>query len=170
MQVSPIVAHLMASALRAESHGDPSTVMQMHTLRVLSNGPLTLKQLAATRPVSLPTLSRSVDAMVRKSWLERVPHPHDRRQVLLRLTDAGRAEFERLRELVIGKMAHLFSLLSEEDRQTLDRALGIIERMTCDPDFHNSLNSDIPALRSSTQPKRRQQNGGNTHERTTRKA
>ncbi|MFN3706269.1 MAG: MarR family winged helix-turn-helix transcriptional regulator [Thermoflexales bacterium] len=166
MQVSPIVVHMMASALRADTRADPSTVMQMHTLRMLSNGPLTLKQLAAMRPVSMPTLSRSVDAMVRKAWLKRVPHPADRRQVLLQLTEAGQAEFQRMCDVVLGKMTQMFALITPEERQILEHALSIIEQL---------------ATRTPLRPARTQRSarpiatagvnsGGNKRERSTNRA
>lgn len=127
LRLAPQIAHLVASTLRSE--GDPNTLMQAHTLRMLSEGPRSFKELVALRRVSAPTLSRTLNALVKRGWVERVPHAHDRRQRLLRLTPAGMAEFERLRLQVQAQLAQRFRLLNPEERLTLWRALGILERV-----------------------------------------
>ncbi|MCS7087725.1 MAG: MarR family transcriptional regulator [Thermoflexales bacterium] len=126
MQLVPQMAHAVAEALRSD--GDPNTLMQAHTLRMLSEKPRSFKELVALRRVSAPTLSRTINALVKRGWVERVPHAHDRRQVLLRLTPAGLAEFERLRAQVQAHLAARFCRLSPADRATLWRALNVLER------------------------------------------
>jgi DNA-binding MarR family transcriptional regulator len=63
---------------------------QWATLRLLSPAALTISELARAKAVSLPTMSRSVDLLARRGWVERCADDADRRQTLVRLTDDGR--------------------------------------------------------------------------------
>ena len=56
----------------------------------IADGPCTLSRLAKHQAVSLPTVSRSVDMLVRRGLVERCVDNSDRRQTLVRLTQDGR--------------------------------------------------------------------------------
>ncbi|MCS6773468.1 MAG: MarR family transcriptional regulator [Anaerolineae bacterium] len=127
MQLAPLMAHTMAEALRND--GDANTLTQAYTLRVLSESPRTFKELVAMRRVSAPTLSRSIEAMVRRGWVERVPHPSDRRQRQLQLTAEGQAEFERLRSRVQQHLARRFDSLDDKARRLLWQSLALLEEI-----------------------------------------
>jgi DNA-binding MarR family transcriptional regulator len=49
-----------------------------------------MSSLARHLAVSAPTISKSVDMLVRRGWLERWVDKHDRRQTMVRLTPQGR--------------------------------------------------------------------------------
>ena len=57
----------------------------------LSRAPLSQRQLAAACGVTEQTTSRVVARMERTGYVTRTPHPGDRRQLVLSITDAGRA-------------------------------------------------------------------------------
>src|SRR5262245_62880743 len=59
-------------------------------LMKIAQGPCTMSDLARHQAVSLPTISRSVDLLVRRRWVERLIDKSDRRQTLVRLTAEGR--------------------------------------------------------------------------------
>ena len=63
---------------------------QMGTLMKVAMGPCTMSTLARHQAVSLPTMSKSVDMLVRRGWLERWADKRDRRQTMVRLTVEGR--------------------------------------------------------------------------------
>ena len=63
---------------------------QMGTLMKVALAPCTMSTLARHQAVSLPTISKSVDMLVRRGWLERWVDTHDRRQTMVRLTGEGR--------------------------------------------------------------------------------
>jgi DNA-binding MarR family transcriptional regulator len=63
---------------------------QMGMLMKVAMGPCTMSALARYQAVSLPTISKSVDMLVRRGWLERWVDKHDRRQTMVRLTGEGR--------------------------------------------------------------------------------
>jgi DNA-binding MarR family transcriptional regulator len=129
MQTLPGLGHVIASAMRSILESDLNTMMQAHTLRILSEKPLTFKELVAYRRVAPPTLSRSIDAMARRGWVERAPHPTDRRQVLLQLTDAGHAEFKMLESKLLEKLAERLAHLTKEEQQTVSDAFDALLRV-----------------------------------------
>ncbi|NHB84800.1 MarR family transcriptional regulator [Tessaracoccus sp. HDW20] len=54
-------------------------------------GPQTPTQLAAHDRVSAPSMTKTVNCLAEDGLVERFPHPDDRRQVLVRPTEAGHA-------------------------------------------------------------------------------
>lgn len=54
-------------------------------------GPQTPTQLAAHELVSAPSMTRTINCMVAEGLVERIPHPADRRQILVRPTERGDA-------------------------------------------------------------------------------
>lgn len=52
-------------------------------------GPQTPTQLAAHDRVSAPSMTRTINCMVDEGLVERLPHPDDRRQILVTPTDRG---------------------------------------------------------------------------------
>lgn len=63
---------------------------QMGSLMKIGAGACSITDLARRKAVSLSTVSKSVDMLVRRGWVERWVDTHDRRQTLIRLTVAGR--------------------------------------------------------------------------------
>ena len=68
----------------------PIELTQRSSLKRISRGPCTMSDLARHKGVGLPTISKSVDMLVRKGWVERWVDKSDRRQTLVRLTASGR--------------------------------------------------------------------------------
>jgi len=68
----------------------PIELTQWSALKRISRGPCTMSDLARHKGVGLPTISKSVDMLVRKGWAERWVDKSDRRQTLVRLTASGR--------------------------------------------------------------------------------
>jgi len=67
------------------------SVPQCYGLEALvQEGPLTLGELASRLYLEKSTASRVVDALERKGYVTRAPHPGDRRALQLKVTPAGR--------------------------------------------------------------------------------
>jgi DNA-binding MarR family transcriptional regulator len=96
---------------------------QWTTLRLLAARPCTMSEIARHKAVSLPTMSRSVDMLVKRGWVERCVDDSDRRQTLVRLTSAGHELLadcrRRFEELIDAKLA----ALSDEQRERLTASL-----------------------------------------------
>ncbi|MBB4040972.1 DNA-binding MarR family transcriptional regulator/GNAT superfamily N-acetyltransferase [Microvirga flocculans] len=74
-------------------------------------------------------LSRLMKRFSARGLIERTPLEGDRRQVLLSLTDAGRAAFAPLNDASAAQVGAMLSDLSAGERQQLVRAMQIVERL-----------------------------------------
>jgi DNA-binding MarR family transcriptional regulator len=86
------VVMLVMRTVAADMRRSPGALAppQMGTLMKVSVAPCTMSALARHLAVSAPTVSKSVDMLVRRGWLERWVDTHDRRQTMVRLTAEGR--------------------------------------------------------------------------------
>src|SRR4051794_22587282 len=84
----------LSRRLRTESTGHAGQV-SIGGISVLGHlyreGERTLGQLAAVERVQPPSMTRTVNCLEQDGLVERAPHPTDGRQVVVRLSDAGRA-------------------------------------------------------------------------------
>ena len=96
---------------------------QWTTLRMLAAGPCTMSELARHKAVSLPTVSRSVDMLVRRGWVERCVDDSDRRQTLVRLTVDGRRILAECRRRFEDLLAEKLDALSDRQRADLTTSL-----------------------------------------------
>lgn len=79
--------------------------------------------------LSLPTLSRAVDTLVRRGYVRRSEDADDRRVKRLRLTAKGRTTIDHLIAIRAAEFEAVLETLSEEERERLARAIEpILER------------------------------------------
>ena len=79
--------------------------------------------------LSLPTLSRAVEGLVKRGYVNRTEDAADRRIKRLRLTTRGRSTLDRLIEIRAAELEAVLGELSDEERDGLARALApILER------------------------------------------
>lgn len=132
-KVMDMVPHMMR-AMKApmRDNSDAGNMIQMYTMGALHKGPCAFKDLVAHRRVSAPTLSKSIEALVKRGWVARVPHPDDKRQILLKLTNAGQQEFKGVQRRTQDHLAKLLAELSPEERaaasdgiEALHKAFGV---------------------------------------------
>jgi DNA-binding MarR family transcriptional regulator len=118
--VSLVTQAVWADLRRSGAAIEPT---QWTTLRLLAAAPCTMSELARHKAVSLPTMSRSVDMLVRRGWVERCVDEADRRQTLVRLTIAGQRLLadcrRRFEHLIDAKLA----ALSDDQRARLTASL-----------------------------------------------
>jgi DNA-binding MarR family transcriptional regulator len=73
--------------------------------------------------LSLPTLSRSVDALVQRGYVRRAEDTADRRVKRLSLTAKGRRTIDRLVEIRVAELGAVLETLTDDERERLARAL-----------------------------------------------
>jgi DNA-binding MarR family transcriptional regulator len=93
---------------------------------VLAEPGLRMSDLAARLGVSLSTVSGVVDRLVDQGLLARSDDPADRRQVVIRVTDAGTTQLELFRELNAGQVRALLSRVDDADLVVVARALDVL--------------------------------------------
>lgn len=67
---------------------------QASVLGKVLRGPLGVGELASSERVSAPSMTRTVNCLAEQGLIEKVPHATDGRQVLVQITDAGRAAMQ----------------------------------------------------------------------------
>jgi DNA-binding MarR family transcriptional regulator len=104
------------------------SISQIRTLHLLC-GPLpeaSLKTLADEIGLSMPAVSRSVDALVNRGLVTRTENAEDRRLKAVRATGEARALINHLVELRVAGIAGFVDTLSPDERAQLSAALAPI--------------------------------------------
>jgi DNA-binding MarR family transcriptional regulator len=94
------------------------------------HGQMTPGELAEHEKVQPPSMTRVVAVLEERRLVMRAPHATDRRQVVLTVTEDGRAvvqQSRRLREAWLAKRLHE---LTPEERATLRAAAPILEKLS----------------------------------------
>ncbi|MGM0946006.1 MAG: MarR family winged helix-turn-helix transcriptional regulator [Bacteroidota bacterium] len=103
------------------------TVDQWLVLKNLSeHGKLSQTELANLVFKDHPTLTRIVDLLCKKGYVERVPHPQDRRSFHLNLTESGVSKVTALRPKIFEIREKAWENLSEQDFEEFKRILNTI--------------------------------------------
>lgn len=118
--------------LRTERSGDLGvSAGGLAVLAQLSReGDRTVGQLAETERVRPPSMTRTVTCLEEDGLVERLPHPDDGRQVLVRLAGAGADLLAAERRRRDAWLACRLRELSPEERAVLRRAAPILERLS----------------------------------------
>jgi DNA-binding MarR family transcriptional regulator len=115
--------------LRQEAGTGLSPTLTAALATVDRHGPLTPSELATRERIQRPTATRLVARLEELGLLQRAADPVDRRSSLLSVSPQGRALLEELRGRKTAFLAHRLAKLEPEERATLDRAAGILERL-----------------------------------------
>lgn len=115
--------------LRVEVGGGVVTAGQYSVLVALWHEPQTLGQLAARERVQAPSMTRIAKALEEGGYVERTGHPDDGRQVLVALTEPGRAVVEHVRNQRTAWLSRHVADLDPDDRATLRRAAELLTEM-----------------------------------------
>jgi DNA-binding MarR family transcriptional regulator len=100
---------------------------QMRGLMLLSAlGEMRMSEAATALRVSQSTASGLVDRLVESGLVERHGDTHDRRQVLISLTDEGTAFLDHFQELGISHLRELMASLQPTDVATISRAIDVL--------------------------------------------
>ena len=94
------------------------------------HGSMTPGELAAHEKVQPPSMTRVISALVDSQLVRREPHPSDRRQVVLTVTDAGRELVNKARRRRDAWLAKRLKELTPAERATLRAAAPILEKLS----------------------------------------
>jgi len=115
--------------LRQERHSEltPTQLAVLGTVGVM--GPSTPSAIATREGVKPPSVTRTLNCLVDDGYVLREPHPDDRRQVLVSLSDKGEdlmAEERIRRNLWLDAR---LATLTVDERSTLREASDLLERL-----------------------------------------
>jgi DNA-binding MarR family transcriptional regulator len=125
------VVNLVTQAFWVELRRSGQTIemSQWSTLRRIGRSPCTMSELARFKGVGLPTISKSVDMLVRRGWAERWVDKSDRRLTLVRLTPAGRRILTNCRRALEDFLDQRLASLTAGERNTIDHSLQLVRRV-----------------------------------------
>jgi len=97
---------------------------------LLRDGERTVGELASLERVQPPSMTRTVSCLADGGFVERLPHDRDRRQVVVRITDAGRAVVQADRARRDTWLTRNLKHLTNEERDVLRRAVPLLHRLS----------------------------------------
>jgi DNA-binding MarR family transcriptional regulator len=127
----PGLMRSLHGAMQQKKSGDEDlhNMGQFRMLEILRHGPRTLSALAAMHHVTPSTMSRSADVLVRKGWVARESDSHDRRQVILTITEGGRAAQTAMNLCTQSMLAQLLEQLGGDERAKLYDGLNVLHKV-----------------------------------------
>lgn len=130
-----ISVNRLARRLRAERTGGLEETglsdTQLAALAALErHTAMTPGELAGHEKVQPPSMTRVIAALEERHLVLRVPHPTDRRQVVLSVTEEGRSLINRARRRKEAWLAMRLKELTPQERATLRAAAPILEKLS----------------------------------------
>jgi len=126
LEVVPLVMRVIRAAMRQAS-APTLSVPQFRVLVFINRREqASPTQVAEHIGLTLPSMTKLLDGLVRRGLVQRHAHPSDRRRQVLRLTPQGDRE---LRVALASAQSHLASLLDtlpEDKRDTVASAMAIL--------------------------------------------
>ncbi|MBV8528270.1 MAG: MarR family transcriptional regulator [Candidatus Dormibacteraeota bacterium] len=96
------------------------------------------------------TMTSLIDTLVRRGLVRRLPHPDDRRMLLIDITDAGRDVVDQILPVTHRVTKEMFQDLSEPERQQLLQLLARVQRRV-DVMRNEAAPTDPPQPRNTAQ-------------------
>ncbi|MBM2825557.1 MAG: rdhR [Dehalococcoidales bacterium] len=92
------------------------------------DGNTNFRKLATALGVTPPNVTRIVDHLVEQGLVSREENPEDRRMLLLKTTDKGKALVAKLRESRMSRMSDILTQLSSAELSALAEGLSAVTR------------------------------------------
>src|SRR5687768_15445856 len=119
----------MARRLRQEAGAGLSPSQTAALATIECHGPLTPSELADRERVQRPTVTRVLARLEEAGLVDRAADPQDRRSSLVTVSAEGRALLDEVRARKDAFLARRIDALEPSDREALERAAAILERM-----------------------------------------
>jgi DNA-binding MarR family transcriptional regulator len=119
----------MARRLRQEAGAGLSPSQTAALVTIERHGPLTPSELAVRERVQRPTVTRVLARLEEAGLVDRAADPQDRRSSLVSISAAGGELLDAVRARKDAFLARRIDALEPADREVLDRAAAILERM-----------------------------------------
>jgi DNA-binding MarR family transcriptional regulator len=127
-RLRPVIARL-GRRLRQEAGGELSPSQSAALTTIAAHGPLTPSELAQRERIQRPTATRVLARLEEAGLVDRAADPADRRCSLVSISADGRALLDSVRARKDAFLARRIEALEPSDREALERAAAILERM-----------------------------------------
>ena len=117
--------------LRRQAAMHSLTPTQLATLAAVErHSGITPGELAELEKVQPPSMTRVIAALDERGLVSRMPHPTDRRQVTVNVTEQGSTLLKEERRLKEAWLTQRLKELTPEERATLRQAAPILEKLS----------------------------------------
>ncbi|MFC6086109.1 MarR family winged helix-turn-helix transcriptional regulator [Sphaerisporangium aureirubrum] len=121
----------LSRRLRRQAGASTLTPTQLATLAAVErHSGITPGELAEYEKMQPPSMTRVIAALEERGLLARTPHPTDRRQVTVSVTEAGHTLLAQERRSKEAWLVHRLKELTPEERATLRAAAPILEKLS----------------------------------------
>jgi DNA-binding MarR family transcriptional regulator len=103
---------------------------QLAALAALEKHTMTPGELAEHEKVQPPSITRVIASLEERGLIQRMPHPSDRRQVVLTVTVQGRDVVRQVRQLREAWLARRLRDLTPGEQAVLREAVPILEKLS----------------------------------------
>jgi DNA-binding MarR family transcriptional regulator len=103
---------------------------QLAALAALEKRTMTPGELAEYEKVQPPSITRVIASLEERGLIQRMPHPSDRRQVVLTVTGQGRDVVRQVRQLREAWLARRLRDLTPAEQAVLKDAVPILEKLS----------------------------------------
>ncbi len=103
---------------------------QLAALAALEKHTMTPGELAEHEKVQPPSITRVIASLEDRGLIQRMPHPSDRRQVVLTVTVQGREVVRQVRQLREAWLARRLRDLTPAEQAVLREAVPILEKLS----------------------------------------
>jgi DNA-binding MarR family transcriptional regulator len=93
---------------------------------VWTRGPLSAGELAAIERVQPPSMTKIISGLEERGLVRRQPHPHDKRQAIIEITDSGRELLDAERRSRDAWLTKRLATLTDEQRELLRAAAPVL--------------------------------------------
>ncbi|HEU5267127.1 MAG TPA: MarR family transcriptional regulator [Jatrophihabitans sp.] len=106
------------------------TLTQLSAMATLSKrGAMSAGELATCERVQPPSMTKVLANLEEKGLVRRDPHPTDRRQAIIAITEAGLALLESERRSRDAWLSRQLAVLSAEERALLQRVVPVLDKL-----------------------------------------
>jgi DNA-binding MarR family transcriptional regulator len=122
--------HWAVSAVQANRGGLDLSLRQVAVLYMIRNGAAYPSRIARKLRVTPAVVTGLLDRLEQRGYVRRTADPNDRRRFHVALTDAGEAAADAVMRMLSREVADCLAGASAADLDLIERALGLLERMT----------------------------------------
>ena len=118
--IMPNYARVIRRAIADPNDPDRLTLPQLRAMQAISraDAPGALNaQLARELQVAAPSMTAMIDGLVERGLVDRSIDPHNRRQVLILLTEIGAVRLAEMEEMMHARLQQVIDYLNPEQRQ-----------------------------------------------------
>jgi DNA-binding MarR family transcriptional regulator len=128
ISLAPRLMDVSKTHIRKASAGR-LTPLQYRIMANVFRGLQTVTEIAAHHGVAQPTITKTINLMVHKKWIEKIPDEKDGRQFRLNMTEKGLDLFSDVRKVAQKSLDVQIKLLSKTEVKILEKAVDDLQNI-----------------------------------------